>query len=124
MLAGAKIVISREFADNFSAHWIEAWNSHDLDMVLSHYSEDFEMASPYIRQIAGESSGRLKGKVAIRAYWSSALQRMPTLRFKLFQTLIGADSVTIYYRGVHGMAAEVFFFDKDGRVSNAAAHYE
>mgnify|MGYP006201126105 CR=1 FL=1 len=38
-------------------------------------------------------------------------------------TLVGADSITIHYRGVRGMAAEVFFFDKDRTVVKAAAHY-
>jgi ketosteroid isomerase-like protein len=117
-------MITREFAEKFSQHWIEAWNSHDLAQILSHYSEDFEMSSPYIAQIAGEPSGNLKGKTAVGAYWTKALARMPTLRFEAIQTLAGADSVTIYYRGARGLAAEVFFFDADGLVIKACAHYE
>lgn len=93
-------------------------------MALPHYSEDFQMASPYISQIAGKPSGMLKGKAAIRDYWSAALLRMPILRFELVQTLIGADSIAIYNRGVRGMATEVFFFDNGGLVHRAAAHYE
>ena len=58
-------MISREFAERFSKHWIDSWNSHDLEAVLSHYSDDFEMSSPYTIQIAGESSGTLKGKAAV-----------------------------------------------------------
>ncbi|HZD54495.1 MAG TPA: nuclear transport factor 2 family protein [Woeseiaceae bacterium] len=116
-------MLSREFAETFSKHWIEAWNEHDLEKVLSHYSEGFEMSSPYIAQIAGEPSGTLRGKAAVGAYWSEALRQVPNLRFELFQTLIGADSVTIYYRGVRGPAAEVFFFSEDGLVRKAAAHY-
>ena len=117
-------MISREFGEEFAKEWIEAWNSHDLDRILSHYSEDFTMSSPYIAQIAGVASGSLTGKTAVRAYWAAALQKMPTLRFELVQTLVGADSVTIYYRGVRGMAAEVFFFGQDHLVLRAAAHYE
>ena len=117
-------MITREFAEKFSKHWIEAWNSHDLNQILSHYSEDFEMSSPYIAQIAGEPSGKLKGKTAVGAYWSKALERMPTLRFEPVQTLAGADSVTIYYRGARGLVAEVFFFGAEGLVIKACAHYE
>lgn len=117
-------MISREFGEKFAQEWIEAWNSHDLDSILSHYSDDFTMSSPYIAQIAGVESGSLTGKAAVRAYWSAALQRMPTLRFELVQTLVGAESVVIYYRGVRGMAAEVFFFGQDCLVQRAAAHYE
>lgn len=38
------------------------------------------------------------------------LQNMPALRFELEQNLVGTDSVVIYYRGLKGMAAEMFFF--------------
>jgi ketosteroid isomerase-like protein len=117
-------MISREFGEKFAKEWIAAWNSHDLDRVLSHYADDFTMSSPYIAQIAGVESGSLTGKAAVRAYWAAALQKMPTLRFELVQTLVGADSVTIYYRGVRGMAAEVFFFGQGHLVIRAAAHYE
>jgi ketosteroid isomerase-like protein len=116
-------MIDHAFAKHFAAEWVAAWNAHDLDRVLSHYAEAFEMSSPYIAQIAGEPSGVLRGKAAVGAYWKQALARMPDLRFELVDTLVGAGSVTLYYRGVRGMAAEVFFFGDDGRVTRAAAHY-
>lgn len=117
-------MVNREFAAKFAQEWVEAWNRHDLEAVLSHYSDDFEMSSPYIAAISGEHRCTLKGKAAVAAYWSAALERMPGLHFELRQTLFGADSVTLCYQGVRGMAAEVFFFDADGRVVKAAAHYE
>ena len=42
-------MIDTEFAARFAEEWIAAWNSHDLACVLSHYTEDFVMNSPYIR---------------------------------------------------------------------------
>lgn len=117
-------MLSREFAEAFAKEWIEAWNSHDLERILSHYTDDFTMSSPYIAQIAGEPSGRLHGKDRVRAYWASALERAPTLHFEHLQTLVGAGSVTIYYRGMRGLAAEVFFFGDGELVREAAAHYE
>lgn len=117
-------MLTRDFAEHFARDWIEAWNSHDLDRILSHYSDDFVMSSPYIAQIANEPSGTLRGKAAVSDYWALALQRMPTLHFEHLQTFTGADSVTIYYRGARGLAAEVFFFGADGRVVKACAHYE
>lgn len=117
-------MIDQEFAETFAREWIAAWNSHDLDRILSHYANDFTMSSPYIAQLAGVDSGQLAGKAAVRAYWAAALRKMPNLRFEAVQTLVGADSVVIYYRGVRGMAAEVFFFGPDHLVQRAAAHYE
>lgn len=116
-------MITREFADEFAKEWISAWNSHDLDRILSHYAEDFEMSSSLIAQIANEPSGTLKGKAAVGAYWKLALGRMPDLHFQLVATLVGAHSVILYYRGARGMAAEVFFFGTDHQVVKAAAHY-
>jgi hypothetical protein len=116
-------MITQEFADHFAQEWIDAWNSHDLERILMHYSDAFEMSSPYIVQIAGEPSGVLKGKAAVAAYWAKALERMPTLHFELYSTLVGVDSLVIYYRGAGGLAAEVFFFDPQGMVARSCAHY-
>jgi ketosteroid isomerase-like protein len=116
-------MITRDFAEHFAAEWVAAWNAHDLPRILSHYADDFEMASPYIARIADETSGVLKGKAAVGAYWQTALARMPELRFELKEILVGAQSLTLYYLGARGMAAEVFFFDGKGLVTKAAAHY-
>jgi SnoaL-like domain len=116
-------MIDKTFAEHFANDWIESWNSHDLDRILSHYSEDFEMSSPLIAQIAGEPSGTLNGKETVGAYWEKALTLIPNLHFELVTTLIGANSVTIYYRGHRGMAAEVFHFNEAEKVIKAFAHY-
>lgn len=116
-------MLDKTFADHFAAEWINAWNSHDLDRVLSHYVDNFEMSSPIIVQVAGEPSGKLKGKKAVGAYWTSALKLVPNLHFELISTLVGAGSITLYYKGHRGMAAEVFIFGPDRKVVEAFAHY-
>ena len=112
------------FAERFAAEWIDAWNTHDLKRVLSHYADDFEMSSPYIVQIAGEPSGTLRGKAAVGAYWKKALELVPDLKFELLAVLVGVDSITLYYKGALGRwVAEVFHFGSDGKVARAFAHY-
>ena len=54
--------MNKEFAHAFSRDWVEAWNSHDLDKILCHYAENFEMNSPVIKQIMNEPTGKLIGK--------------------------------------------------------------
>ena len=116
--------MSPQQAEQFAKNWIAAWNAHDLDQVLALYRDDFSMASPYIAAIAGEASGRLQGKQAVRAYWQAALERMPELHFELIDCLCGMNSVVLYYRSAGAkLAAEFFEFDADGKVSRAAAHY-
>ena len=115
--------MSKEFAERFAAEWIAAWNAHDLARILAHYADDFEMSSPYIAQLLGEPSGTLRGKEAVGDYWRYALERTPALQFELVSTLVGVDSLVLYYKGARGMAAEVFFFDAAGKVTKACAHY-
>ena len=55
-------MITKDWAQKFAREWVEAWNAHDLERVLSHYTHDFEMSSPFIAEFAGELSGTLKGK--------------------------------------------------------------
>ena len=116
-------MIDKAFSENFAREWVDSWNRHDLDRVLSHYSDDFEMASPLIIQIAGEPSGTLKGKAAVGAYWKKALQLVPQLRFELLETLVGVNSLTVYYKSARGLSAEVFHFGPDRKVVRAYAHY-
>jgi hypothetical protein len=113
------------FVQRFAIEWIEAWNAHDLDRVLSHYASNFEMSSPYIVTLAGEPSGTLSGKPAVRAYWRKALSLFPDLHFDLVSILAGASSITLYYKGAGGrLVAEVFHFDANQKVSRAFAHYD
>lgn len=116
-------MINKEFANHFATDWIDSWNQHDLDRILSHYTDDFEMSSPMIIKLAGEASGTLKGKNAVGIYWAKALQLVPNLHFELITTLVGVNSITLYYKGVSGPAAEVFHFNQDGKVAKAYAHY-
>ncbi|WP_447984061.1 nuclear transport factor 2 family protein [Nitrospira sp. Nam74] len=116
-------MLTQEFAKQFASDWIDAWNDHAVDRVLAHYADDFEMSSPLIVKIAGQPSGKLKGKHAVGAYWRKALEQLGPIRLELHMTLVGTDSLVLYYRGRRGMAAEVFFFNSAGQVTRAAAHY-
>jgi ketosteroid isomerase-like protein len=115
--------VHHDFARRFAQEWIAAWNAHDLERVLEHYEDDFEMSSPVIVSLMGEPSGKLKGKAAVGAYWKKALEKIPDLHFELVTVLAGVDSVTLYSRGHRGLTAEVLHFGPGGKVRAAFAHY-
>jgi ketosteroid isomerase-like protein len=116
-------MIDRAFAEAFAAEWIAAWNAHDLERILSHYADGFEMTSPFIVERMGEPSGRLSGKAAIRPYWGPAVAT-GELHFTLEEVLVGADALTILYRRETGQrVAETIAFDAAGRAVRGAAHY-
>lgn len=96
----------------FAREWIDAWNSHDLDRILSHYADEFVMSSPLIAERLGREDGTLKGKPAVADYWRPSLSLEPPLRFELMDVLVGVEHVTIYYRNVgRTVVAETLTFD-------------
>ena len=118
------VMTSQAEAERFAKDWVAAWNSHDLDRILGHYTDDFEMSSPRIVQFMGEPSGKLKGKKAVGAYWQRALKLRPDLSFRLLDVFAGVDSVCIRYKSLGGQPAVEFFeFDGDLKVRRATAHY-
>lgn len=117
-------MIDATFAQQFAEAWINTWNSHDLEAILSHYTEDFEMSSPLIVERMNEPSGTLKGKDQVRPYWQIALKRTPPLRFTLCHVLIGANSIIIHFQRESGQfGAEILTFNDERKVVKGAAHW-
>jgi hypothetical protein len=113
---------SRTLAEDFAAHWISAWNSHDIEAILSHYGDDVVFLSPVAAQRTG--NGRVIGREALRSYWSAGLTAQPELQFELDKVLIGFQTVTVLYRNHHNQTvAETFEFNDHGKVVSAYACY-
>lgn len=122
--AAGNHVITKQFAAGFAREWAEAWNTHDLSRVLSHYTEDFQMTSPLIARISGNESGTLVGKGNVGGYWAKALQKCPDLKFKVHDVLFSVDCICIYYDTVLGLqAVEWLQFNSDGLVVAASGSY-
>jgi hypothetical protein len=117
-------MIEHDWALDFANHWITTWNAQDIEGIFGHYSDDFEMRSPYIRHF-GVAAGILKGKTAIRPYWERGLESRPRQEFALKKVLIGVDSIAIYYRSVthRKLVVEVLTFNEQLQVVAASAHY-
>jgi len=118
-------MIDKSWAQHFAAEWIAAWNAHDLERVLSHYSDDFEMRSPLIIELMGIAGGTLKGKSAVRPYWMKGLAAYPSLQFELHCVLIGVDTIALYYRSTpkNRMVVEVLKFSDRGQIVSGSALY-
>ena len=110
----------------FADEWVAAWNSHDLERILSHYAEDVVFESPFVIKVTGDPSGRVTGKPALRAYWSQALGRTPDLTFTIKSVFTGIGGAAIRYHSSRTGAevVEVFAFREDGLVQRSAAYYE
>jgi ketosteroid isomerase-like protein len=111
-------------AQRLADEWYAAWNAHDLERILSHYSEEIVFTSPFAVEIAGRADGRLEGKEALRDYFAAALERFPDLKFEPIALMVGTNSLVLHYRSVKGLlAAELMRIDESGLVTDASAHY-
>ncbi|MDX2369659.1 MAG: nuclear transport factor 2 family protein [Colwellia sp.] len=108
----------------FSREWLEAWNAHDLERVLKHFSEDFSITTPMIKVALGIDTGTISGKDNVREYWAAALVKIPDLKFELIEVTSSVNSIALYYKSVMGkMAIEVMYFNELGEVNEVVAHY-
>jgi len=113
-------MITREWARAFAKEWIEAWNSHDLDRILSHYTDDVEVTSPLVAERLGRPDGVVKGKDAAREYWLPSMSLEPPLQFELNDVLVGVGQITLYYRSVGRRGVgETLFIDGSGKATSA-----
>lgn len=119
------IQITPHFAQSFAATWISSWNSHDIDKILSHYSDDFTIESRIAERLVPSSNGRVIGKDRVREYWSIGLKMNYNLRFKLLDVLYGINGLTIYYENMANnmRAVEMMIFDEEGKVQKAYVHH-
>ena len=110
----------------FAAEWIAAWNSHDLERILSHYADDIVFESPASTRITGDPSGRVIGKAALRDYWRQALELIADLTFTLRAVYGGAGGVAIRYHSSRTgrEVVEVLRFNDAGLAHWAGAFYE
>lgn len=112
---------------DFAAHvreWIAAWNAHDLERILAHYSDDVELSSPLVAKLTGPSDGTIRGKAALRDYFARGLRAYPSLRFDFIRLYPGVRSCVLEYRSVNGLfSAELMEFDEQGKVCHVFAHY-
>lgn len=117
-------MISSSEAAAFAHDWIAAWNSHDLEAILSHYAADIVLTSPVAAKLLNDPSGTVKGQAALRNYFQRGLEAFPDLHFELLDVMFGLSSVVLCYKNQRGTkSAEFMEFGADKKVIRVAANY-
>lgn len=117
-------MLTQDKANQLAVDWVESWNSHDLDRIMRHYSDEIEFISPFAIKILGDPSGIVRGKAALKNYFSKGLDAYPDLKFHVHKILAGLRSFTVYYESVNNlMAAEVMEVNDRDKISRVLAHY-
>jgi hypothetical protein len=116
--------MTRAEAEQLAREWVEAFNAHDVERILSHYADDVELTSRLVTRVVGDPQGTVRGKPALRAYFTTALAAAPHLRFELLEVFVGVRSVALQLRSsVRGLQLEVIELDADGRIARVLVHH-
>src|SRR5215470_18334711 len=82
-------VTTESEAKGFARQWVAAWNSHDLDAIMSHYDAAVVLISPVAAKILDDPSGTVEGNAALRNYFERGLELYPNLHFELLDVMHG-----------------------------------
>jgi ketosteroid isomerase-like protein len=107
----------------FAAAWAEAWNARDVEAVLTHFDDDVVFTSPTAARVVPDGGGIVRGKDALRAYWTAALELVPDLQFTVQHVSAGVNTLVISYRNqVGAVVDEVLVFTEGLVVQGHATH--
>ena len=116
--------MTKDDAWDLANHWVETWNSHDLDSIMTHYEDAIELTSPVAARLLGTPDGKVVGRANLGAYFQRGLAAYPELHFHLEDVLWGLNSVVLYYTNQNGTrTAEFMELSASGKVARVVANY-
>src|SRR5579872_5691563 len=114
-----------EKAWDFAHEWLDAWNKHDIDLIMKHYSDSIEFCSPVVQNVLGDPDGVVAGIDNLRDYFSRQLKKFSTLHFQLLDVFTSPQSIVLYYKINRGLlAAEVMLLDENMKALKVYANYD
>jgi ketosteroid isomerase-like protein len=117
--------MTHDEARRWAENWVAEWNRHDVDAVLAHFADDVEFCSPVAAAVTGDPSGVVRGRDALRDYWTTALSSRLDLHFELDDVHVGVGCISIQYRNQAGRhVTEMAVFDGDGKVVRGWGLYD
>jgi len=92
-----------ELNKHIAVKWFEAFNKHDLELLLSLYDDNARHFSPKLKVRRPETQGWVSGKNEMRVWWQDSFDRLPTLHYELLKLTADDDQVFMeYMRHVEG----------------------
>ena len=124
-MENALLPLQASFAREFAQDWVDAWNSHDLERILTHYDDEVILASPVALRLLG-GDGAVRGKAALREYFLRGLEAFPDIHFDLIDALWGTETIVVcYLNNVRGnKTAEVMLLNPTGKIGRVWANYD
>jgi hypothetical protein len=107
--------------------WFDAFNTKNLEMLLSLYANDAKHYSPKLKIRKPETNGWIRGKNELRLWWSDAFERLPNLRYEPQTFTTNNDRIFMeYIRKVAGeddmLVGEVLEFKNEKIIASRVYH--
>lgn len=83
--------------EKIATAWFEAFNTHNLELLLSLYDDNAAHFSPKLKIRLPETKGLVVGKEALRSWWSDAFNRLPSLHYKVTTLTANEERVFMEY---------------------------
>jgi predicted SnoaL-like aldol condensation-catalyzing enzyme len=77
--------------------WFKAFNEHDIEMLLDLYHNEAEHYSPKLKIHQPTTNGLIKGKTALRDWWTDAFKRLPQLHYRVLKLTADEEQVFMEY---------------------------
>lgn len=118
-------MIDSDRAWEFAHEWLDAWNKHDVDLIMKHYADSIEFCSPVVQKVLGDPKGVVSGIDNLRDYFTKQLKKFATLHFQLLDVFTSPQSIVLYYKINRGLlAAEVMILDDHMKAIKVFANYD
>ena len=113
-----------EDAETHAKDWIEAWNAHDLERIMSHYSRDVVFEAETVKMRWQKPDGKLFGVVELRKHFALGLELAPQLNFQLEQVFLAPSGYAILYRRENGnRVIDCVTMNDSGQAAKVIAYY-
>ena len=109
--------------------WIKAWNNHNLNEILSLYSENIIFRSPKVKLVNPDrQSGTIPNKKELKEYFSLGLKKYPNLHFIPVDYFSKNNKVIFEYYWNPDTTAkwtviEKFEFNTEGLIAKSDVYY-
>ncbi len=89
--------------ESIALQWFKAFNTHDLEKLLSLYDNEAKHYSPKLKIRMPETNGLITGKEELRAWWKDAFDRLPSLNYVITSLTANESRIFMeYIRKVDG----------------------
>src|SRR5579872_2727764 len=119
--------MSNSGLNEIANRWFTSFNNKDLDGLLALYDDNAEHFSPKLKVRQPATNGLIKGKVAMRAWWQDAFDRLPSLQYELTRLTPCEDRVFMeYVRHVNGesdLSVGEMFEIRNGKITRSSVFH-